>query len=95
MAKKWLIIYDITQPKRLQKIAKLMTGYATRVQKSVFELEASEKVVSELRRRALQIMDEEKDFVVYFNICEADWQKRVKYGPQKFEEEEEKPYYIY
>ncbi len=93
--KKWLIIYDIRKPKRLQKIAKLMAGYATRVQKSVFELEAPERVIREIRNKALQIMDEEKDFVVYFNICEKDWQKRIKYGPQKYEEQEEKPYHIY
>ena len=41
--KKWLIIYDIRNPRRLQKIAKLMAGYATRVQKSVFELDNSIK----------------------------------------------------
>ncbi|HID39916.1 MAG TPA: CRISPR-associated endonuclease Cas2 [Calditrichaeota bacterium] len=93
--KKWLIIYDIRHPKRLQKIANLMTGYAVRVQKSVFELAAGDAVITEIRGKARRILDEEKDFVVYFNICEKDWQKRIKYGPQKFEEEEEQPYHIY
>jgi CRISPR-associated protein Cas2 len=95
MKKNWLIIYDIREPKRLQKIAKVMAGHATRVQKSVFELIAEEKAMRHLRRKVSSMMDLEKDYVVYFNICERDWQKRIKYGPQKFEEEEEKPYYIY
>lgn len=93
--KKWLIIYDIRNPRRLQKVAKVMTGYAIRVQKSVFELEANDGVVKELRRKVLKILDVDKDYVVYFNICEPDWQKRIKYGPQKFEVEEEKTHYIY
>jgi CRISPR-associated protein Cas2 len=93
--KKWLIIYDICDPRRLHKVAKYMTGYATRVQKSVFEMEAPDHVVRKMRFDVLRLMDEEKDFVVYFNICEADWQKRVKYGPELYEVEEEKPFYIY
>jgi len=93
--KKWLIIYDIRDPKRLQKTAKVMTGYATRVQKSVFELEANEALVRRLQREIRRVMNADEDYVVYFNICEADWQKREKYGPQKFEEEPQKPYYIY
>lgn len=93
--KKWLIIYDISDEKRLQRVAKRMKAIATRVQKSVFELEAPDHIVRELRQKIGSLLDLEQDFVVYFNICEPDWQKRVKYGPQKFEEEEEKPYYIY
>ena len=92
---KWLIIYDISNPKRLQRVARKMKSYATRVQKSVFEMEAPQKTLDKLRNEILKIIDDEKDYVVYFSICEPDWQKRVKYGPQKFEEEEEKPYYIY
>ncbi len=93
--KKWLIIYDIRNPKRLQKVAKIMVAYAVRVQKSVFEMEATERMLNEVRGKVAAVMDPEKDFLVCFDICEPDWQKRQKYGPQKFEQEEEKPYYIY
>lgn len=91
----WLIIYDIRQPRRLQKVAKLMSGVATRVQKSVFELNATQGTLNELRLKTLAVLDPDKDFVVYFNICEKDWQKRQKYGPQQFAAEEEKAYYIF
>ncbi len=93
--KKWLIIYDICDAKRLQKTAKTISGMATRVQKSVFELEANDAQLQRLRRMALKTMDIEKDYLVCFSICEADWQKREKYGPKKFEEEPARPYYIY
>ena len=91
---KWLIIYDIRDPKRLQKISKKMTEYATRVQKSVFEIEAPKKIVNILREKIRKLMEEE-DYVVYFSLCERDWQKRIKYGPETFELEEDKSYYIY
>jgi len=92
--KHWLIIYDIRNPSRLRKIAKKMTGYAIRVQKSVFEMDAETAVMERLRKKIKKIMDEE-DFIVFFDICEPDWQKRQKYGPGKYIEPEEKPFYIY
>ena len=70
-----------------------MVSYGVRVQKSVFEVEADRKTVDELRRKIKRVMDEE-DFVVYFDVCERDWQKKLKYGPQEYEENEEKEFYI-
>ena len=92
--KHWLVIYDVRDPRRLNRIAKVMTEYGVRVQKSVFEVEAGELIIRRLRRKIQKLMAEE-DFVVYFEICERDWQKREKYGAQEFEDSEEEPYYIY
>ncbi len=89
----WLIIYDIRDPKRLRKVAKMMENYGVRVQKSVFEVEAKDQIIKEMRSK-VQALIEEEDFVVYFNLCERDWQKKIKYGPDKFEETDEKDYYI-
>ena len=89
----WLIIYDIREPKRLSKIAKEMLNYGIRVQKSVFETEADTKTLERLRKNVKSIMEEE-DYVVFFSVCERDWQKRMKYGPARFEEPEEKPFRI-
>ncbi len=93
--KKWLIIYDIRDIKRLQRVAKVMTNYAVRVQKSVFEAEANEAQIKRIRREVKSVMDVGEDYVVYFSLCEADWQKREKYGPGKYDEGAEKPYYIF
>jgi CRISPR-associated protein Cas2 len=90
---KYLIIYDIKDYKRLRKVAKLMESYAVRVQKSVFEMEANINVLTKLRKRVRKVIAE-LDSVVYFDICEKDWQKKEKYGPSKFLEIEERPYYI-
>ncbi|RKX80200.1 MAG: CRISPR-associated endonuclease Cas2 [Spirochaetes bacterium] len=81
--KHWLVIYDIRNEKRLHRVAKTMERYGTRVQKSVFEIEAGNKTIKRLRNQVNDIIESE-DFVVYFDICERDWQKRMKYGPKKF-----------
>jgi CRISPR-associated protein Cas2 len=92
--KKWLIIYDIRDERRLPKVAKVLNEYAVRVQKSVFEFEGNDKSIKRIRYRVKKVIKEDEDFVVYFNICESDWQKRVKYGPAVNEEVEEKAFYI-
>ena len=76
---KWLIIYDIKDAKRLSKIAKLMLNYSIRVQKSVFEAIADYSVIEELRIQVRSVIEPE-DYVVYFKICDSDWQKREKFG---------------
>lgn len=79
MNRHWLIIYDIRDEGRLRRIAKIMEGYGIRVQKSVFEAEAPRRVIDRLRAETSAVMAEE-DFVVYFDVCEPDWQRRRKYG---------------
>jgi len=91
--KHWLAIYDIRNEKRLRKIAKIIESYGERVQKSVFEIIASEKTINCLRSKIRRIMKKE-DFVVYFDICEKDWYKQIKHGHHKFKVMEEKEFYV-
>ncbi|MCX7786403.1 MAG: CRISPR-associated endonuclease Cas2 [Spirochaetes bacterium] len=90
----WLVIYDIRNDTRLRKVAKRMEGYGVRVQKSVFEVEASSKIIERLRKEIRELLNVEEDYVVYFEICERDWQKREKYGPGGYAEEDTRPYKI-
>lgn len=64
-----LIAYDIAHPRRLQRVAKIMLDYGTRVQKSVFEVSVSERAFRELRRRIEKVLDESEDGVKYFPLC--------------------------
>ncbi len=82
----WLIIYDIKDVKRLGKVARLMVKYAHRVQKSVFEMYASISTVTELRKKMVEIIDNDVDYVVYFKLCEPDWQNRLKFGKGRKDE---------
>ncbi len=78
--KHWLIVYDIRDAKRLGKVEKIMASYAYRVQKSVFEANAPEQVIDQLKLRLNSTIEAEEDFILFFNICERDWQKQQKYG---------------
>lgn len=91
---KWLVIYDICNEKRLRRVAKLMESYAVRVQKSVFEMVAKKNTVRRLRKKIRTIIDNEVDYVVYFQVCAKDWQKRQKYGPDNDVEFDDSPYQI-
>ena len=82
----FLVIYDIRNDKRLRKIAKVMENYGIRVQKSVFEMYASNKTLRILRAEVSNIIENE-DYVIYFKICEKDWQKREKFGKEVYVED--------
>lgn len=90
----WLVIYDIRDEKRLRRVARVAENFGTRVQKSVFEMEIDEKQLSRLRTEIQKIIEDE-DYVVYFNLCEPDWQKREKYGKGRYDEEPNEEFYIY
>lgn len=78
--KHWLIVYDIRDTKRLAKVAKCMESYAYRVQKSVFETTATDKTIEQLKFCVEKLMDTETDFILFFEVCERDWQKKEIYG---------------
>jgi CRISPR-associated protein Cas2 len=88
-----LVLYDIRDPKRLAKVAKIMENYGFRVQKSVFEVICNDSTLEKLRTDIRNTI-EEVDFVAYFELCEKDWQKIEKYGKQNLVENEDKSYYI-
>lgn len=91
--KHWLIIYDIRDTKRLAKVAKILESYAVRVQYSVFEAITEKEMIEIIRERVNRIIEDE-DFVVYFELCNSDWQKQIKYGPAKYEIYEDKSFHI-
>lgn len=66
MEKHWLIVYDIRDTKRLAKISKCVESYGWRVQKSVFESNASDETIGQLKSRLEKLMNVEEDFVLFF-----------------------------
>jgi CRISPR-associated protein Cas2 len=66
----YMICYDISNPKRLQKTSKLLTNYGLRVQKSFFQCEISKKGMEKLRRDILDIIDLEKDYFYIYPLCD-------------------------
>ena len=45
---RWIVLYDIRNPRRLRRVARLMEGYGQRVQHSVFECDLGEAELNRL-----------------------------------------------
>lgn len=76
----YLIAYDIANPKRLSKVAKILSDYAIRIQFSIFEAELSAARFNELKNKLEQIIDKDEDGIKYFHICEPCFHKRQALG---------------
>ena len=64
-----IICYDIADPRRLQKIAKIMEDFGVRVQKSIFEATLGKDAFNRMKWRAEAEMDLSEDGVKYFPLC--------------------------
>lgn len=62
--------YDIHDPKRLIKVARVMKDYGERVLKSVFECNLPDELFQRMKARADAVMDHTEDSVRYYFICE-------------------------
>lgn len=64
-----LICYDVAQPRRLQKVAKLLEGFGTRLQRSVFLCHLREADFERLHARLDALVEPEEDRVAIFPLC--------------------------
>lgn len=65
MRRQWyLVCYDIRDPKRLRKTARILTGYGTRIQFSVFRLQSTPKQIERLRWEMAQVLEDEDHFMI-------------------------------
>jgi CRISPR-associated protein Cas2 len=67
-----VVSYDISHPRRLRRVARLLEGYGERVQESVFECWLAPGQLAELQRRLGKEMNAEKDRIRYYCLCAAD-----------------------
>jgi len=65
-----LATYDISDPKRLIKVGKIMKDYGERVLKSVFECNISESRFQHMKKRIEDTIDHTEDSVRYYFVCE-------------------------
>lgn len=65
-----IVAYDIADPRRLNKVAKVIKDYGIRVQKSIFEVAVNNNLFLEMKSRIEDIIEPTADGVKYFPLCE-------------------------
>jgi len=82
--------YDISNPKRLAKVAKAMKGYGERVLKSVFECNLGIKKFKYMKMKMEEIIEPLEDSVRYYILC-GKCVKEVEYSGkgEGFQEDED------
>lgn len=76
----YLVVYDITSDKRRGKMHKLLLGYGTPVQYSVFECLLSHSNLDELSNKIGKTIKPTMDHVRIYRVCESCQKKIVIYG---------------
>ena len=82
--------YDIGDPKRLAKVARVMKDYGERALKSVFECNLEKHRFEEMKNRVDEIIEPIEDTVRYYPLC-GKCLKEVEYSGkgELFQEDEE------
>jgi CRISPR-associated protein Cas2 len=72
-----MICYDIPNPKRLRKVERVISGYAVRLQDSLFEGDFTEEELQSLQAKLIDTMDVEMDSIRYYPVCGHDLRNRL------------------
>ena len=76
-----VVCYDIPDDRRRTKIGKILEGYGSRVQWSVFECDLTEKQMQKLKEKLAKVTGKE-DTLRYYYLCALCLQKiEVINGP--------------
>jgi CRISPR-associated protein Cas2 len=67
---KMIVAYDIANPRRLNRVAKVVKDYGIRVQKSIFEVNLDDRLFAEMKYRIENEIEPSEDGVKYFSLCE-------------------------
>jgi len=89
-----IVAYDITSPRRITKVAKILKDYGVRVQKSIFEVAVNTVLFKEMKRRIEEVIVPETDGVKYFPVCEKCAGTVEIIGQGQYTDPDEE-YYIY
>ena len=65
-----IVTYDVADPRRLNRVAKVVKDYGIRVQKSIFEVTVDNRVFTEMKDRIEEEIEASEDGVKYFPVCE-------------------------
>jgi len=76
----YMVCYDISDDKRLKKIAKILENYGLRVQKSFFQCDMSKDEIEILKNKLLKVIKQKKDSLFIYPLCADCSQRAIKDG---------------
>lgn len=65
---RYLVSYDISDPKRLRRIARIIEGFGTRLQYSVFECPLDDLRLADLKSQLQPVMNHNEDQVLFVSL---------------------------
>ena len=68
MRQTYVVSYDVSDPKRLRKVFRMMRGYGDPIQLSVFRCELSRRGLVELRAALGAIIHHDEDQVLFVDV---------------------------
>jgi CRISPR-associated protein Cas2 len=68
MRQTFIVSYDISCPKRLRRVYRLMRGWGDHIQLSVFRCEMNARELVELRSRLAKIINSVEDQVLFVDV---------------------------
>lgn len=80
MYEHYLIVYDILNPVRLRRLAKIVQDYGLRMQNSVFEAQMTPSELQSMKGRIKKIIDPAEDGIKIFRLCQSCEAKRTGMG---------------
>ena len=67
----YVISYDIPDNRRRSQLAKVLKGFGTRVQYSVFEAHLTRSQFEQMKQAVARVIDTTEDSVRYYALCSA------------------------
>jgi len=65
---RFLVCYDISSPRRLYRVAKILQGYGCRLQLSVFECPLDRQRLAEVKMKLSDVLHHEEDQVLFVSL---------------------------
>ena len=66
----YMFCYDISDPKRLRRTAKMLEKYGLRVQKSFFQCDIEVETADKIYEEAKRILEKDEDSFVLYPLCD-------------------------
>jgi len=81
MSRFFLVCFDVHDGRRLQRAARELENFGTRVQKSLFECHLDDRQLASLQTRLAGIIAQDQDSVRYYPLCPKDVERILIDGP--------------